>query len=67
MHSLDGYMWYTTDRNSVTSSRTERTVVEMSILALLALDVVDPFNFFREPEGSKRPQDAEREPAPQVG
>ena len=60
-------MWYTTDRNSVTSSRTERTVVEMSILALLALDVVDPYNFFREPEGSKRPQDAEREPAPQVG
>ena len=39
----------------------------MSILALLALDVVDPYNFFREPEGSKRPQDAEREPAPQVG
>ena len=39
----------------------------LSILAFLALDIVDPFNFFREPEGSKRPQDAEREPAPQVG
>ena len=39
----------------------------LSILAFLTLDVVDPFNLFREPEGSKRPQDAEREPAPKVG
>ena len=54
-------MWYTTDRNSVTSSRTERTVVEMSILALLALDVVDPYNVLifsespRVPSGHKMP------------